>query len=379
MLQNKQYLLISESGRALCTSAKNAGIDVHVIDLFADQDTIANSLSSHAVSAFSGKMNATVLIKKVRDYVAYNPSLSIVIGSGFEGSPHLLAQLQQICPILGNHHSVINRINSPACFFKQLDSLSLPYPEYLGSDPSRSDPGRSTETLLIKSAAGTGGRHISVYVPGMPVNPPYYLQVFLSGKNYSATFIADGHSFNLLGFNATWTRAGKIDFSFAGAVSNVWLPDVLRVQIIEAIRKLVQRFKLRGLCGLDFIIDPIGSYAILELNPRPTATFEMYEDQEQSLFAQHILALQQPLSWSPSKQYCSRALGICYAEQELTVPDLGWPDWITDKPRSGTIIAKDAPICTVHASGSTATSALKNLALRLDRQKECLGFTSIAA
>ena len=57
MSRNNQFLIISQSGRALAASAKRAGIDTHVIDFFADEDTVESTLSNHSVTGFCGGNN----------------------------------------------------------------------------------------------------------------------------------------------------------------------------------------------------------------------------------------------------------------------------------------------------------------------------------
>ena len=93
MSRNNQFLIISQSGRALAVSAKRAGIDTHVIDLFVDEDTVESTLSNHSVTGFSGRSNSEALIDIVTEYVINNPELRIVVGSGLEECPDLLAQL----------------------------------------------------------------------------------------------------------------------------------------------------------------------------------------------------------------------------------------------------------------------------------------------
>ena len=100
--------------------------------------------------------------------------------------------------------------------------------------------------------------------------PDCYLQALIKGNNYSATFLADGESFHVLGFNETWVCEENRDFTFAGAVTNVNLSKELCQQVTEAVRQLVASFNLKGLCSLDFIVEETGRYSILELNPRPT-------------------------------------------------------------------------------------------------------------
>ena len=369
MPQNNQYLIISQSGRALAASAKRAGIDTYVIDLFADEDTVENTLSNSSVTGFSGGNNAETLIQLVAEYANNNPELSVVIGSGFEDCPELLTQLEQRFSVIGNHSSVIKQLKDPSVFFKNLEELSLARPEYI-TDVTQEISG----DFLIKKIGAAGGGHIRHYKNDKSLAPGTYLQAQLRGNNYSATFLADGRSFHMLGFNETWVSKENSDFTFAGAVSNVSLPDELRQQVIAAIQQLVDAFQLKGLCGLDFIVEESGQYSILEVNPRPTATFELYETQG-SLFPQHIASFHGEMTKPALDQSLSRALGLLYAGKSITIPRLDWPDWVTDRPNTGKQIARGEPVCTVHAEGSDIENVKQQLKTRLAKLRESLGFT----
>jgi predicted ATP-grasp superfamily ATP-dependent carboligase len=373
MPQNNQYLIISQSGRALAASANHAGIDTHVIDLFADEDTVEHTLSNTSVTGFSGGNNSETLINLVAECESNNPGLCVIIGSGFEECPELLTQLEQRFSVIGNHSSVISQLKDPSVFFKKLEELSLPHPEYI-TDVTQALSG----DFLIKTMGAAGGGHIRHYKKDKSLTSTCFLQSFLRGKNYSATFLADGQSFHVLGFNETWVCRDNSDFTFAGAVSNVSLPDELRQQVAAAIRHLVVEYKLKGLCGMDFIVEESGQYSILEINPRPTATFELYETQE-SLFPQHIAAFRGEMTPPELDQRMSRALGLLYAGKSITIPRLDWPDWATDRPGVGKQIAKGELVCTVHAEGSDVENVKQQLNTRLTRLGKSFGFVVEAA
>lgn len=368
MPRNNQYLIISQSGRALAASAKRAGIATHVIDLFADDDTVENTLSNVSVTGFSDGNNSETLIDVITKYESNNPDLSVLIGSGFEDNPELLTQLEQRFSVIGNHSSIIRQLKDPTVFFKKLEELALPYPEYI-TDVNQVFSG----AFLIKSIGGAGGGHIRHFINHKSLAPGTYLQALLGGKNYSATFLADGQSFHLLGFNKTWVSMENSDFKFAGAVSNVSLPNELCQQLTDAIRRLVVLFKLKGLCGLDFIVEKSGNYSILEVNPRPTATFELYETQG-SLFPRHIAAFHGEMTKPELEQNLSRALGLLYAGKSITIPRLDWPEWVTDRSNMGKHIARGEPVCTVHAEGVDEENAKQQLKLRLAKMEELFGF-----
>jgi len=369
MPQNNQYLIISQSGRALAASAKRAGIDVHIIDLFSDEDTVENALSNVSITGFSGGNNAKTLIQLVAEYANNNSELCVVIGSGFEDCPVLLTLLEQRFSVIGNHSSVISQLKDPTIFFKKLEELSLTHPEYI-TDLTQEISG----DFLIKTMGAAGGGHIRHYKNDKSLAPGTYLQARLRGNNYSATFLADGQSFHVLGYNETWVSKENSDFTFAGAVSNVSLPNELHQKVTDAIRQLVVEYELKGLCGLDFIVEESGQYFILEVNPRPTATVELYETQG-SLFPQHIAAFNGEMTKPELDQPLSRALGLLYAEKSITIPRLDWPDWVTDRPYTGKHIARGEPVCTVHAEGLDIENVKQQLKTRLAKMRELFGFT----
>ena len=152
--------------------------------------------------------------------------------------------------------------------------------------------------------------------------------------------------------------------------------------MIDAIRHLVPSFNLKGLCSLDFIVEETGQYSILEINPRPTATFELYEIQE-SLFVQHLAAFNGKMTNTEldpeSGEAQSRALWILYTGKSITIPHLEWPDWVTDRPKPGKLIASGGPICTICAVANSSGESKALLKQRETMLKKLLGSASIAA
>ena len=366
MPHDDQYLIISQSGRALAASAKRAGFKVHVIGRFSDEDMCAYALSQRTVTADHAGFDPETLLSAVHAYARVYPELKVVIGSGLENAPEVLVQIESCLPVFGNKTETIQQIKDPSYFFNQLARLRLPHPEF-STDKPLSGPS------LVKQIGGVGGEHIRLYRQGLELTKENYMQALRFGKHYSAAFLADGYAFHLLGFSRTYVRAREYgDFTFAGAVSHPPLEHAVAQKVAGAIRKLVSLFKLKGLCGLDFILEPSGKYTILEVNPRPTATFELYEYGE-SLFNHHVMACQRQLLMptKPNKKL-ARALAILYAPENLTVPGLRWPTWCTDRPKVGTYILKNHPVCTVFAEASNAKQARQEAAQRLALQSHQL-------
>jgi predicted ATP-grasp superfamily ATP-dependent carboligase len=122
---------------------------------------------------------------------------------------------------------------------------------------------------------------------------------------------------------------------------------------------------LIGLNGLDFIHRE-GRWFVLELNPRPTATFELYDpDYPDGLFDWHLRACRGELPERAATCRAVRAHAVVYATSAgRTGPRFDFPDWCRDIPLPGTPFSPGDPVCTVHAAATTAHRAVALLRRR---------------
>jgi predicted ATP-grasp superfamily ATP-dependent carboligase len=106
---------------------------------------------------------------------------------------------------------------------------------------------------------------------------------------------------------------------------------------------------------------------LLEINPRPGATLDIFETdgaRSDSLFALHVAACNGVLA-SARRQDGACAAEILYADRDIAcAPALAWPAWARDRQAVGSFVAKDAPFCTIIATGETAKDARRRLADR---------------
>src|SRR5262249_39058348 len=120
-----------------------------------------------------------------------------------------------------------------------------------------------------------------------------------------------------------------------------------------------------GLVSFDFL-NTNGVPCLLEINPRPGATIDVFDDANGSLFKAHLAAGQgRPISLSPPA--AARAMGVLYADRgPLTPGGVSWPAWSADRPLPGTRIPPYRPVATVFGQGADATAAEWNCRQRLD-------------
>ena len=97
-----------------------------------------------------------------------------------------------------------------------------------------------------------------------------------------------------------------------------------------------RRLGLKGLVSLDFIVNA-GVAHLIEVNPRPGAGLDVFDDASGTLFKAHVAAASgadpTPLlaaSWRPEP----RAAAYFYADRAaLKVPEISWPEWTSgDRP-----------------------------------------------
>ena len=217
---------------------------------------------------------------------------------------------------------------------------------------------RSRGTWLAKKCGGAGGSHIR---PSRlaKVSANIYFQERVEGRAVSALFVANGREARLLGFSEQWTapRASS-HWRYGGAVCPATISAALARQMAAAVMAVARSFPIKGVASADFILRDEAPL-LLEINPRPGATLDIFDRGRTKLLRLHLQAVL-------DGKLPSRALGvrdamasaIVYAECGGRVPaDIVWPAWVADRPRQSEWIDKNRPICTVLARAATAALA----------------------
>ncbi|HKQ25520.1 MAG TPA: ATP-grasp domain-containing protein [Burkholderiales bacterium] len=366
--ENLPLLLVSASGRALAQSAARAGVRAVVLDLFNDLDVRAVAVASRRVAAPNGKFDSRQLIAAAQELCPPETCSGLVYGSGFEGRTRLLKRLSNGRTLFGNPPDTVAALKDPARFFPLLDRLGIAHPDI------RLEPPADVAGWLVKRNGGAGGRHVRKARQQHRANAQRYFQRFQPGRTLSVLFAADGHHARVVGFNEQWTAGVPhgAPYCYGGAVSQPPLPRQTQRRIAGLLDDLVQVFGLVGLNGLDFILAG-ETPSVLEINPRPTATIDLYDvDIGGGMLALHLRACRGELPDIPVVNI-ARAHAIVYAAVALRVPvRIEWPEWCTDLPESGSVIPMGAPVCSVHAAAATSAGARELVLARRSRMEESL-------
>ncbi|ALG66573.1 ATP-grasp domain-containing protein [Beggiatoa leptomitoformis] len=341
---NTPVLIAAVSARSLATAAHKTGLPVYVLDLYDDVDTQRITLASRRVKTESDGFDAVDLLTQAQELCP--PHTPLVYGAGFEHCPHLLAQLARGRHLYGNSPDVVQAVKDPRYFFSLLKRLNIPHPE-----TQLEMPDITTNRWLVKTIGGTGGYHVHPLKQSFSIGgQPCYYQRYLEGKPHSVLFLADGKQSRVVGYNEQWINEefASAPYLYAGAMSVDDMP--FQTELTEVVALLVRETGLRGLCGMDILLNATG-FHVLEINPRPPSTFELHQ-QKGDLFYWHLQACDGVLPEILLHPHHLRAKIILYAQRTLKIPaHPEWPAWTADHPRPNSIIQRGEPICTVFAQG----------------------------
>jgi predicted ATP-grasp superfamily ATP-dependent carboligase len=349
-------LIAAFSGRALAQSARRAGYVPLIADAFGDLDTHDSAAVVYVIDGAMAAGFRTKPLINALDALAQSvstPPIGLILGSGFEDKPRLIAALGHRYRLIGNDAATYKACKDPAVFFRRLDELGIAHPA------TQSCPPDTTEGWLTKRVGGSGGRHIRICDADSSERRRRYFQKHLSGDRLSVGGVF-GTDRAHLALSRQWTAPSpEQPFRFGGAVS---MPDVapdLRRKLESAARDVASAFGIIGMASFDFIVSD-GTPHLLEVNPRPGASLDVLDDEQGTLFRAHIatcLGISEAND-PPLMPKTARAMAILHADRgSLTLGSTPWPAWSADRGQPGTFIPKGAPIASVFADAASADAA----------------------
>lgn len=370
---NAGWLLIAAiSGRALAAAARRAGYRPLVADFFCDSDTVA--LAEHAVKLpgdLQNGIDGARIVETLRQLAdgrkgPEDGPAAVILGSGFERQPETADEVARHFPLAGNGGAAIRRIKDPQLLAADCEEFGIPHPEFRWDRPA------DWQNWVTKTAGGAGGAHIRRADAVGPASGRYF-QRFVSGRSVSALFIGDGRTARIVGFSRQWVSpTPATPYRYGGAVRLRRFDKEQAATIRDWLSCLVKRAGLVGLCSADFIHTADG-YKLIEINPRPGATLDIFDDAEAPLIEAHLRAVAGKAYRLP-RFADSMASMVTYATTPIArFPAVEWPEWTADRQSPGTPLIAGDPVCTVFARGPSAeatTRLIKGQASRLQHHWE---------
>ena len=228
---------------------------------------------------------------------------------------------------------------------------------------------------LLKPRDSYGGQGITWWTPGGSIDANHYLQQYIKGVPVSAVYHCDGWSSILLGVTEQLIGEpcfGVKGFAYCGSVGPIAMSEKSREALSHLGVVLTQRFDLRGVFGVDLVMDFRGNLWPIEVNPRYTASVGLIEK------ATGVNALK-PADGSRRGKPARLSMhgqAVVFAKQKGVAPDLYETfskDQIADVPEPGRTLNPGAPICTVFAAAGTRDECFKRLKESAKRVYEVVG------
>ncbi|CAN7641045.1 ATP-grasp domain-containing protein [Phyllobacterium sp. LjRoot231] len=350
---NPAILIAAISGRSLAAAARRAGFRPLVADLFNDADTLV--LADRAVK-LSGSLqrgiDAEQVVETLTRLAGDDQPVAVIYGSGFERRPEMIEAISRRFAVAGNTAETIRLVKDPARLARLCSELSIPHPDI------RFDAPEHPQEWLTKLAGAAGGSHVKP-ANGDTSGHEHYFQRFVLGKNLSALFLADRQQAHIVGFSRQWSSPAKhTPFRYGGAVRLRRYDREKTFQIEEWLTDLTKRTGLAGLNSADFIDGDAGLH-LIEINPRPGATLDIFDNDEIPLLREHLRAVMGSSISKPAYDG-SAASAIAYTAKVInTFPKFDWPAMTADHQMCGTTLAAGDPVCTVFATAPSAAAAMR--------------------
>jgi predicted ATP-grasp superfamily ATP-dependent carboligase len=356
-MQNKPIIVIAAiSSRPYVKAAVEAGYDVVAIDAFLDQDTQVMAKQTFYVPCVNYQFDASSILRAILAIIEAHGRDALTgfsYGAGFEGQPALIAEIQKHLPLLGNQPSTVKQCKDPISFNQFCQKHGFTTPAITMKTPA------SPKGWLVKTRGASGGGHIKfAECHADTLNADQYYQQFHAGLPVSCLSLVGESGASVVGVNEQWVASGTdAPFQYGGAVSQFKLSDDMLAEFKHFIALSAAHFGLKGLNSVDALLDD-GRLVFLEINPRLSATMDLYSTQESSLLASHVAAFQSKVATLPKVLSEPKAHHIVYATALThSQADQAWPEWVCDIPSAAQTFKLGMPICTVVSHANTAQAA----------------------
>ncbi|UCG45686.1 MAG: ATP-grasp domain-containing protein [Candidatus Bathyarchaeota archaeon] len=372
---------------ALANSASRAGYQVYAADYFGDSDLHSMGIRFKSVTRQDLGQNLVqlgpsfgpeALLSLAKPLVQENEIDAILLSSGLDDCHSILCELNELAPILGNSPQTIQKVREKPEFFDELKRLGILHPETaLASDieEAKKMAAEIGYPVMIKPSEGFGGIGIRTARNQQElkrrlrevqlVNGNVLIQQRILGTHASISLLASHSKVKvltineqLIGLSATYQSE---PYGYCGNVVPLSHDYQISTRCEELAEKITSHFGLAGSNGIDLVISEEGKPYVIELNPRFQGTLECVERKlGMNLVEAHIRACVDgflpTLLWKGTTFHTRL---ILYAPQSGIVPDLTILLGVEDIPLPGTVVEKNAPLCSVITNGSSRDDSLQ--------------------
>ena len=327
-------LIAAISGRALAAAARRAGYRPLVADLFCDTDTVAlaeRAVKSAGRSAERHRWGAADRRRFGRLRAKNSPwrsSLDRASNASRNSSTRSAASFRW--------RAIAEQRYAASKTRSRLPTIAPHWAFRIRSFGGKPPP--DPRNWVAKTVGGAGGHTCEAGRRNRRRAPQAAIFSGLYAAKASRRFLlADGKRAQIVGFSRQWTSpAPTAPYRYGGAVRLRRFDRRETAMIDGWLSGLADRAGLLGLCSADFIRAEDGFW-LVEINPRPGATLDIFDSPEAPLMEVHLQCRAgQCLYRLPRFADCMASM-ITYAADPIPhFPALDWPDWTADRQSEGT-------------------------------------------
>ena len=345
-----KILILGASVRAAAFSTRRASRVPMGVDLFADRDLVAIAETEQvSLEDYPERLIESRLVEKADAWF---------FTGAIENYPALVDRLASRLPLIGNDAAVLRQVRDPFELSDRLSRAGFSVPRIGREGASLEKDGR----WLLKPLRSGGGRGILPW-SGKEDSESCYFQEWLEGKSLSATYIGHSEGATLQGICEQAIGHPGASFGYRGSLGPWPVSDLASERIAELGGLLARSFQVRGLFGVDFILQGDEPW-VVEVNPRYTASVEILElAYRSSILAEHfeVFSGSAPRRGSERKDGRLVAKEVLFADAPVRYDDGdadNSPDpfasvSLADIPQLGMRFDTGDPIVTVFGQGGS--------------------------
>lgn len=396
----RKVLVVGIDATSVSFSASRAGLEVFAVDFFGDLDLKKYCRSSSSLRELGLLSNLKDLFSeekmrslvKIADRVVEEQGIDgVLLASGLEDFPDVLAELQDFSEILGNSAEAIRRARDWESLFRDFRRLGVRFPEtgivqtLKGAKRAAKDIGYP---IVLKPSKGSGGVRISRvksareleenYQRNAMGNEEVLIQEYVEGVDASASIISTGNKSKVLCLTEQVIgdrRLGQREpFGWCGNIVPLDVSNERAQASIDSVKLVVEDLDLVGSNGVDFILPDSGLPYIVEVNPRFQETIECVERYlDTNVVENHLDACMRnelPQECKKGERFWTRL--VLFASERVRVEDIPDEEGVRNVPPERMIIGRGEPICSVVASGKDRNTSLVNGYKKVENVKRFL-------
>jgi hypothetical protein len=394
-IEPRNLLVIGVDTVSVANSAKKAGYEIYAVDYFGDLDlqrvcskykSIIQQKNGESCGKIEEKFNPYTFLKMTKSLLKEIEIDAVLLSSGLDDHFDVLAELNDLVPILGSSPDVIKRVREKRMFFEELRRMRIPHPETVFVRDFKDAKIAAAEIgypVVIKPSKGFGGVNIRIarnpsaleqIFNGLSLSRNEVLiQKFINGTPASVSLIASESAVRILTMNEQLLGLPYVfqrePFGYCGNIVPLRLTNTLLEKCKRITEMVGLRFGLKGSNGIDFVISKENIPYVMEVNPRFQGSLECVERVlRTNLVKMHVDACLNnvlPRIRNSPSLFCTRL--ILYAPKRVIAPDLTSFAEVRDIPLPGIIIEEGEPLCSIVTSGETYISSL-NKAKKLAKE-----------